>query len=127
MGKPVPVYRKELLQLLMAYDFPGNVRELQAMVFDAVAKCSSSRLSSELFSEKISREQGWPVFDTGAAGNLDFSGIVFERFPTLKQADEELIRKALEIAKGNQKIAGQLLGITRQALNNRLRRSHTNS
>lgn len=126
MGKPVPLYRKELLQLLLTYDFPGNVRELQAMVYDAVAKCSSSRLSNELFSEKICREQGGAVSETGSAVSPDFKGITFERFPTLKQADEELIRKALEIAKGNQKIAGQLLGITRQALNNRLRRCHQN-
>lgn len=124
MGKPAPLHRKELLQLLLTYDFPGNVRELQAMVYDAVAK-SSSRLSSESFSEKISREQGYSFSDAGSA-DTDFHGITFNRFPTLRQADEELIRKALEISKGNQKIAGQLLGITRQALNNRLRRSHQN-
>jgi len=40
--------------------------------------------------------------------------------PTLKQAEEFLVRRALEQAKGNQGIAAQLLGITRQALNKRL-------
>jgi two-component system nitrogen regulation response regulator GlnG len=40
--------------------------------------------------------------------------------PTLKQAEEFLVRRALEQAKGNQGIAASLLGVTRQALNKRL-------
>ena len=49
--------------------------------------------------------------------------VSFPRFPTLKEAETELISKALEMAKGNQGIAASLLGMTRQALNNRLRRN----
>src|SRR6185369_3807376 len=37
MGIEAPSYPKELLELLATYHFPGNIRELQAMVFDAVA------------------------------------------------------------------------------------------
>jgi two-component system nitrogen regulation response regulator GlnG len=40
--------------------------------------------------------------------------------PTLKQAEEFLVRRALEQSKGNQGIAASLLGVTRQALNKRL-------
>lgn len=122
MGKEVPTYRKELIQLLSAYDFPGNIRELQAMVCDAVTKCSSARLPIELFKEIISRERDSD--GSGVIQGVDFNGVTFTSFPTLKQADSELIRKALEIARGNQKIAAQLLGVTRQALNNRLRRGN---
>jgi DNA-binding NtrC family response regulator len=50
-------------------------------------------------------------------------GICFARFPTLKEAETELINRALELAEGNQGIAASMLGITRQALNNRLRRN----
>ena len=48
----------------------------------------------------------------------------FVRFPTLKEAETELINRALELAKGNQGVAASLLGISRQALNNRLRRNN---
>ncbi len=46
----------------------------------------------------------------------------FNQFPTLKVAEEYLIDRALEQAKGNQGIAASILGISRQALNKRLNR-----
>ena len=38
LHKPVPTAPLALYQLLHTYAFPGNVRELEAMVFDAVAR-----------------------------------------------------------------------------------------
>ncbi|KAB0671028.1 sigma-54-dependent Fis family transcriptional regulator [Oryzomonas sagensis] len=124
-GKKRPTYRKELVDLLCSYDFPGNVRELKAMVFDSVTKAASSKLSSEYFSELIDRERDSFPFQgaSSASQNLvGVNGVTFDRFPTLKHAETELIRRALEIAKNNQGVAARLLGITRQALNNRLQR-----
>ncbi|QEM70199.1 sigma-54-dependent Fis family transcriptional regulator [Geobacter sp. FeAm09] len=124
-GKERPTYRKELVDLLCSYDFPGNVRELKAMVFDSVTKTASSKLSSEYFSELIKRERdSLPFQETSATpqNQVGANGVTFDRFPTLKQAETELIRKALEIARNNQGVAARLLGITRQALNNRLQR-----
>lgn len=46
-----------------------------------------------------------------------------ERLPTLKQAEQNLIDEALKRAKGNQSIAARSLGITRQALNKRLKKT----
>jgi len=46
-----------------------------------------------------------------------------EQLPTLKQAEQSLIDEALKRAKGNQSIAARSLGITRQALNKRLRKA----
>lgn len=124
MGKEKPSYRKELVDLLRSYDFPGNVRELKAMVFDSVTRTSSSKLSPEYFSDRINRERdSFPVQEDAPRNPTGASGITFDRFPTLKQAEAELIRKALEIAKNNQGMAARLLGITRQALNNRLQRN----
>ena len=54
----------------------------------------------------------------------DPSGLSTEDYlanvPTLRQAEELLIHRALEQAKGNQGIAALLLGVSRQALNKRL-------
>lgn len=49
-----------------------------------------------------------------------------ERFPTLKETEDSLIEEALRRANGNQTIAAELLGISRRALNNRLRRAKDN-
>ena len=45
----------------------------------------------------------------------------FEQLPTLKQTEQLLIEEAMKRADGNQSIAALSLGITRQALNRRLR------
>lgn len=45
-----------------------------------------------------------------------------EKLPTLKEAEDLLIREALQRAEGNQSIAALCLGISRQALNKRLRK-----
>ena len=37
-GKPRPSYPAELVTVLLNYDFPGNVRELQGILFDAVSR-----------------------------------------------------------------------------------------
>ncbi len=124
-GKPRPSYRKELVSLLSTYEFPGNVRELQSMVVDGITKSPGKLLVSH-FKKIIDRErdsaQGADI--TAPDGNSgDCHAVTFQRFPSLKESENELIRKAMEIAKGNQGNAAQLLGITRQALNNRLRRN----
>jgi DNA-binding NtrC family response regulator len=126
MGKGQLSYRKDLLDVLRTYDFPGNIREFQAMVFDFVSRNTASNLSSSLFRKIIERERGSDPSRSAyheGKNDIDFNGVNFSSFPTLKDAKNMLIQKALEIANGNQGIASQMLGITRQALNNHLLRS----
>lgn len=127
MGRTIPSYPQELITLLSTYEFPGNVRELQAMVFDTVARNSSRKLSLEGFKSIIKREREDTSISPDMTQPGEFnaaSGISFTRFPTLKEAEAELINRALELAKGNQGVAASLLGVSRQALNNRLRRNN---
>lgn len=127
LNKKRPPFPPELLTYLANYPFPGNVRELQAMVFDAVAQHESGMLSVERFREKLTRDHpnrggAPPVISTPP----EEQRIVFDRFPTLKEAEEHLITQALTMADGNQGAAAMLLGMTRTALNNRLVRKRGN-
>lgn len=126
MGKGKLTYRKELSDFLVTYGFPGNIRELQSIVHDFVSRSTTSRLSISLLKEIISRDQEPPqtVLEQGdTATGLDFNSITFPSFPTLKYAETYLIERALELANNNQGTAARMLGITRQGLNNRLRRA----
>lgn len=125
MGKGRLSYRRELIDFLVTYEFPGNIRELQSIVHDLVSRTTTPRLSTSLLKKIIAREQEpekTPFKPGGTPHIQDGEGISFATIPTLKQAETALIEKALEIAKNNQGTAARILGITRQALNNRLRR-----
>ncbi len=117
MSKRAPQPPPELYALLSAYYFPGNVRELRAMVYDAVAQHKTGRiLSMKSFHRAIQTQQTFPLV---AAGGKEKAA---DRFPTLKEAERLHIQAALRRSGGNQGIAATLLGISRPALNRRLAR-----
>lgn len=128
LGKKKPTAPLELYTLLSTYHFPGNIRELRAMVYDAVSWHSSKKMSMATFKKAIhSRRTLEKEMNQNVPGNQDEenrfeSTIKFPtNLPTLKEVQESLIHEAMWRAKDNQSIAAQLLGITRQALNKRLR------
>ena len=49
IGKARPGVPKELIPLLRGYSFPGNIRELEGMIFDALVRHQSRILSLESF------------------------------------------------------------------------------
>jgi transcriptional regulator with PAS, ATPase and Fis domain len=105
----------ELLTLLETYDYPGNVRELRSMVFNAVSRQKDKMLSLGPFREAMGQAA---VIE---AAHPDTTAYSFpKRLPTLKEITERLIEEALARAKGNQAIAAGLLGISPQALSKRL-------
>ncbi len=112
MKKKIPTWPPELEGLLSSYHFPGNVRELQAMVFDAVSRHSSRVLSMASFNRHIETEisdlcQVEPVFS--------------DPLPTIKLSTEMLVSEAMKRANGVQTIAARMLGISHQALSRRLK------
>ena len=122
--KPIPTPPGELVTLLATYHFPGNVRELEALVFDAVASHQSGKLSMEVFKARIAPQRD-PVESSATASVADQKGLISftDQLPTLKQSEQLLIDEALRRADNNQSIAALSLGISRQALNKRLRKN----
>ncbi|MBF0369866.1 MAG: sigma-54-dependent Fis family transcriptional regulator [Magnetococcales bacterium] len=116
----------ELLQLLETYHFPGNVRELRAIVFDAVAQHRTGAILSMKSIQKTIEERR--SGHHGATRSIlsstpDHSSFQIEgSLPTLEEAENVLVSEAMRQAKNNQGIAASLLGISRSALNRRLNR-----
>lgn len=126
LAKTKPAYPRELAILLGTYPFPGNIRELQAMVFDAVSKHQSRTLSMKEFKKYISQNCAGCTSPAEVRTEETTPFGCLPTLPTLKEAGNLLVKEALQRAQGNQTIAAKMLGITRQALGWRLKQEqHT--
>lgn len=125
--KDMPTFGSELVSYLAQYRFPGNIRELQSIVFDAVGRNRGYILQPNLFANAI--ENGGrglletsllnPSFTNGNDSSW-LSRLV--PLPKLKELTKDLIAEALRRSKNNQRQAARMLGITPQALNQRMKR-----
>ena len=127
LGIAPPRYVQELSDLLGAYHFPGNVRELQGMISDAVPRSRSGMLSVETFRQAISTGLGLPCVPAAAQTEQPEQGAlqtqldrIWGHFPTLHEAEELLISTALEATHGNTWNAATMLGLKRKSLYDRL-------
>jgi len=122
MGKKVPTVPPELLILLRNYPFPGNIRELRAMVYDAVSQHTVGILSISTFKKQIRPEDAPGVATSFAA--VDATALFAGRsLPTIKGVVAELVNEALKRSAGNQSLAARMLGISPPALCKRLKNS----
>jgi DNA-binding NtrC family response regulator len=122
LGKSKPTAPEELLTLLSTYSYPGNIRELQSMIFDAVSNHKSGKLSLDVFKAYLRQKQRPSEITSTRSADREPHSVTFsEQLPTLKEAEHLLVAEALKKANGNQATAALILGITRQALNKRLK------
>jgi DNA-binding NtrC family response regulator len=121
-----PQISPALLELLASYEFPGNIRELRAMVFDAVGLHQEGDLATARFKGVIApaTDALQDHSDNGATPARSSAAIIFgPELPTIKEATQALVDEALQRASGNQSKAAKALGISPQALNKRLKTS----
>lgn len=120
-GRKRPTYTKELLTLLSNFSFPGNLRELKSMVYDAVSVHASKMLSMNAFIKAM----GVRVEDTPEVGAEQGGGYnpfkVCEELPSLGESIDLLLSEAMRRSDNNQTIASRMLGISQPALSKRLK------
>jgi len=119
--KPTPP--NELYTLLQLYSYPGNIRELEALVYNAVACHESGILSMDCFRKIINDERPNLTTDTPTSSSESPLSDIFGHFPTAREVEVYLLNEAMKLANGNRGIAASLLGMTRQTFNNRLKAS----
>jgi len=108
-GIPQPHYRSDALALLMAHDYPGNVRELQHLVEGAVS-LAEKEVDAELVRSLMG---GSPAPDTG----IDREGTAGAgKVLDLETLERRHIERVLELTEGNKSAAARLLGIDRRTL-----------
>ncbi|MBN1686889.1 MAG: sigma-54-dependent Fis family transcriptional regulator [Spirochaetales bacterium] len=123
LKKTKPAVSDAACGLLESYDYPGNVRELRSLIFNAMSGGQRRNvLHPEAFG-RITRKPASGDTHPGQRNSGEAVQLVFgERLPTLAQAAELLIAEALRRSGGNRTAAAGMLGITHQALSKRLQR-----
>lgn len=120
LAKNVPTVPKELYTLLSLYSYPGNIREFKAMVHEAVTHHQGGIMSMDSFKKHIHALGTLP--EVSESHESADSGVTFsDSLPNLKEMDDLLIDEALARTEGNQALAAEILGISRQALNKRVK------
>lgn len=121
-SKPTPP--AELVSMLATYDYPGNIRELEAMVVDAVSNHQSGVLSMSTFESTISAENTARGRGQSASSHIekDSPYARLRVLPSLKEASDQLVAEAMRRSKGNQSLAARLLGVSQSALSQRLKK-----
>ncbi|MFL6193055.1 MAG: sigma 54-interacting transcriptional regulator [Thermoanaerobaculia bacterium] len=99
-GIPMPVLRSEALALLLSYDFPGNVRELQNVIEGAV-----SLADGEIDAGLIRSMLAAPAAQPTSPEPLD-----------LESLERRHISRVLKMTGGNKSEAAKLLGLDRKTL-----------
>jgi DNA-binding NtrC family response regulator len=121
LKKNKPTYPPELISYLNQYQFPGNIRELRGMIFNALSRHSSGMLSLDFFKEKCGRPASISITDSTTSHcvqEFNFS----QQLPTLEELEQALINEALKRSSGNKTLAAHMIGLTRQTLNNWLKK-----
>jgi transcriptional regulator with GAF, ATPase, and Fis domain len=126
-GKNVAYVSRRALEALMAYDWPGNLRELNHAIQSAVMMSEDDRVDLELLPESVlaaSRESASPNrFEPPAEGWREIGALKnnaateVPEAPAMSYRLHEAIKaalvRALREANGNCHLAAKLLGISR--------------
>lgn len=123
MNRQTPTVSEKAMALLISHPFWGNIRELKAYIADAVARCDQGLITDNLIAERLT---GRAAGATVPAASTEAASLatLFGRFPTLEELTEYAVGEALATADSNQSQAARLLGISRQALNKRLKKKN---
>ena len=121
MRRGIRALHPEAQTCLTRYSWPGNVRELRNVLERAMILAGGEMLHVEHLPAEIGAKQVEPLPTPGppaqAAGvTLPAAGV------SLEEVERDLVRQALEATEGNQVRAARLLGISRDALRNRMKK-----
>ena len=124
LDKEVREISPDAVKLLVNYDYPGNVRELQNIIERAIALETNKTLTAENLESYINEQQGVKSIDD-TLFDIPAEGIDLEK--VVEDLERNLLLKALQRAKGVKKKAAELLNINFRSIRYRLEKYGINT
>jgi DNA-binding NtrC family response regulator len=119
--KTILGFTPEAMQALQRFRWPGNVRELRWAIESAVVLCRGERIGLRDLPEEIRETNVVPA----EPPHPDDAGPIPEL--SVKEAEKQLIVRALEECHGNRTEAAKKLGMSRRTLHRKLHTYHLES
>lgn len=110
MQKQVKGISGDTLHILQEYDWPGNVRELKNVLQRALVVCEEEKVNPRHLPPRFTKNE------------VPQKRVSFHVGTTLEDAERKMIVSTLEVANDNRTKAAELLGISRRAIYNKLRK-----
>jgi len=112
LKKKITSIDQDVIDMLVNYDFPGNVRELKNFIEKAVILTDDENIATDCF----------PDMKLKFTANQSNIPELHETSLDLEIMEKKMIITALEKAANNKTKAARLLNITRQALDRRIKK-----
>jgi DNA-binding NtrC family response regulator len=110
--KPVKDFTADAMEQLLNHGWPGNVRELRTAIEHAVVLCRTERISARDLP---------PSVRTGAAALASPAQMLARNDLTVKEAEKQLIIRALKESKGVRTVAARKIGMSRRTFYRKLK------
>jgi DNA-binding NtrC family response regulator len=116
--KPVSSFTADAFELLMQYQWPGNVRELRTAIEHAVVLCRGDKVTV--------RDLPASLRNAVVRGpeEKDVKRLLARDDLTAKEAERELMIRALKTTNGNRTLAARKLGMSRRTFHRKLHLHH---
>jgi len=136
LGTMVQSISPEVLELFKAYSWPGNIRELQSVIREALIASTGPTLLPEFLPTVLRRdadENERQALPTGALDETTWKSVEHFVQSAVAAGHRDIYRRALQYfdilvlnevmrrTQGNQSLAAEILGISRPTLRHKLR------
>ncbi len=113
-AKPISSFSPEALKTLMEYSWPGNVRELRTAVEHAVVLCRGDKINARDLPPVVRNTPEAPTKSVVSAPAAI----------SVKEAEKELVIRALKETGGNRTLAAKKVGMSRRTLHRKIHEYH---